>query len=142
LPSSGASLSAFLTPAQAGVDIESDGSGTAHVQVTPAGAIYYITVDGLTGPAMNAHFHIGNIGESGTVVRGIFDNWENGTAFGVWTANDAESLTDKLRETLHSGGLYFNVHTADYGAREIRGQILPSSGWGFSAALDAEQQSA
>ena len=142
LPSSGASLSAFLTPAQAGVDIESDGSGTAHVQVTPAGAIYYITVDGLTGPAMNAHFHIGNIGESGTVVRGIFDNWENGTAFGVWTANDAEPLTDELRETLLSGGLYFNVHTAAYGAGEIRGQILPSSGWGFSAALDAEQQSA
>ncbi len=139
LPTSGAALTGTLTAAQAGQDIESEGSGTAHVQLTNAGAIYYVTVDNLTGPTQNAHFHEAPIGENGGVVHGIFDNFENGTAFGLWSTSGDGALTPELIETLLSGGLYFNFHTAEYGGGEIRGQLLPSSGWGFHADLDTEQ---
>lgn len=140
LPTSGAALTARLTPAQAGQEIESDGSGTAHVQLTSAGALYYVTVDNLTAPIANAHFHEAPTGTGGGVVRGIFDDFDNGSAFGLWTPDDSEPLTDELIATLLTGGLYLNVHTSTYTGGEIRGQLIPSSGWGFHAALDAEQQ--
>ncbi len=139
LPSSGAALTATLTPEQSTGDVESDGAGTASVQLTDAGALYFVTVDGLTGSIANAHFHEAEIGDDGGVVRGIFDDFDGTTAFGLWTASDDEALTDELTESLLEGDLYLNVHTGDYPAGEIRGQVLPSSGWGFHAALDAEQ---
>ena len=139
VPSSGAAMKATLTAQQASGDIESEGTGTASVQVTDAGVLYYLTVDGLTGSIENAHFHEGEIGVDGGVVRGILDEFDGTSAFGLWTPDDAEPLTDELIETLLGGGLYLNVHTAANPAGEIRGQVLPSSGWGFHAALDAEQ---
>lgn len=139
LPTSGTALTGTLTPAQAGPEIASEGTGTASVQLTDAGVLYYLTIDNLTGPIANAHFHEAPIGENGDVVRGILDSFDGNTAFGLWTRNDAEPLTDELIVTLLEGGLYFNIHTMAYGGGEIRGQLLPSSGWGFHAALDSEQ---
>ena len=138
-PTSGAALKATLTAEQASGDIESEGTGTASVQLTDAGVLYYLTVDGLTGPIANAHFHEAEMGVNGDVVRGILDEFDGTSAFGLWTPTDGEPLTEELTETLLGGGLYLNVHTAAYPGGEIRGQVLLSSGWGFHAALDAEQ---
>lgn len=142
LPSSGAGLRATLTAEQTFADVESEGRGTASVQVTDAGAIFFMTVDGLTGPITNAHFHTGTIGQSGPPVRGIMDELEGNTAFGLWTPGDGEPLTDSLRGLLLTGGLYLNFHTGMYPGGEIRGQVLSSSGWGFYASIDTAQVNA
>ena len=141
MPSSGAALTARLTPDQATGEVTSDGSGTASLQLTDAGLLYFVTVDGLTGAISNAHFHESPTGVAGGVVRGIRDDFEGNTAFGLWTSGDAEPLTDELIETLLEGGLYLNVHTGAHPGGEIRGQVHLSSGWGFHAALDTAQVS-
>ena len=47
-------------------------------------------------------------------ITGVWDNAEgNGTTLQAQLAN------------LLAGNLYFNVHTADHGGGEIRGQVLP-----------------
>ncbi len=139
LPTSGAGLTAHLTTGQVTSDVDSDGSGTASVQLTDAGVLYYVTVDGLTGDIGNAHFHEAAAGTDGGVVRGIMDDFDGNTAFGLWRRSDDEALTDELIQTLLEGGLYLNVHTAAYPGGEIRGQVYPSTGWGFHAELDTDQ---
>ena len=139
LPSSGVGLTATLTPEQSVDEVESDGSGTASLQLTDAGLLFFLTVDGLSGDMSNAHFHEAPAGENGDVVRGIFDDFEGNTAFGLWTPSDAEPLTDELIQTLLLGGLYLNVHTPSFGSGEIRGQVYPTTGWGFHAALNTDQ---
>ena len=54
-PTSGTGLSATLTAAQENAGVESDATGTASVQLTDAGALFFVTVDGLTGDIANAH---------------------------------------------------------------------------------------
>ncbi len=138
VPSAGTALSAALTTAQAGV--EGTAGGTAAMHLTDAGLIYLVTVADLTGPVANAHFHRGAFGESGGVVRGIADTFDGNTAFGLWRPTDAtEPLTDEAVADLLLGNLYLNIHTAAHPGGEIRGQVLLSGGWGFSARLDGEQ---
>lgn len=138
LPTSGTSLQAALTADQETDDVESDGAGTAYVQLTDAGAIYHVTVEGLTGDIAAAHFHYGATGVSGGVVRGI--TFEGNTSFGVWTPGDGQPLVDSLVVALLLGKLYLNVHTAAYPAGEIRGQVLPNGGFAFEAILNAANE--
>lgn len=103
----------------------SSGSGTGVVKVSEAGdeVKFDVTVCDLTGPFSAAHFHNAAAGATGPVVRTITDDFSGNTATGVWTASDAEPLTDALLNELLAGNLYFNVHTAANGPGEIRGQI-------------------
>ncbi len=85
-----------------------------------------------------SHIHAGEFGQNGGVVvtlygGGLISGRTNGTlAEGVITADDlggsleGESL-DALLELMHSGGTYVNVHTQQYGAGELRGQISASN---------------
>lgn len=139
LPTSGTGLRSVLTPAQTGEEVESSGSGTASIQLTDAGVLYFVTVNNLTGPITNAHFHRGAIGTNGPVVHGIFDNFEGNTAFGLWTESGDQPLTEENIVELLTGRLYLNVHTQAYPAGEIHGQVLPAGGWGFTAEIDTEQ---
>lgn len=139
LPSSGTGLRSVLTPAQTGEEIESSGRGTASIQITEAGTLYFVTVNNLTGPITNAHFHRGAIGNNGPVVHGIFDNFVGNTAFGIWSESDDEPLTEENIVELLTGRLYINIHTQQYPAGEIHGQVLPAGGWGFTAEIDTEQ---
>ena len=138
LPSSGTTLAGALTPEQETADVESEGTGTVVVQLTDAGAIYYATVHGLTGPISAAHFHLGEVGVSGGVVRAT--PFEGNTALGLWTEDDDQPLVDSLVVHLLLGNLYMNVHTDQYGAGEIRGQLTVSGGVGFSALLNSENE--
>lgn len=140
VPASGTGMEALLTSEQEGGDVMSDGSGTASLLLTEHGVQYYLTVHGLTGDISNAHFHRGEAGEDGPVVHGIFDTFDGNTAFGLWTPDDDQPLTDSLIVELFTGGLYLNVHSGQYPAGEIRGQVVPTGGWGFSAALDTTDQ--
>ncbi|MDX1546621.1 MAG: CHRD domain-containing protein [Rhodothermales bacterium] len=135
VPSAGAGLSATLTGAQESPSVDTDATGTAAVLATDAGVVYHITVEGLSGPITGAHFHAGGIGENGGVEHAITDAFDGTTAVGLWT-----DATDEQIALLLTGGLYLNIHTDANAPGEIRGQVLPTSGFGFSASLDGGQE--
>jgi hypothetical protein len=117
---------AALDPGQENANVTSSGSGSGSVTLTGIGAQYMVTVTGLTGPILAAHFHSGAAGTNGPVVRAIGLSGATTTTYGLWTPNDTQALTISLMNDLDAGHIYYNVHTAQYGAGEIRGQVNPT----------------
>jgi hypothetical protein len=115
-------------------------TGTAVLTLTDDGLAYDITVEGLSGPIMLAHFHNNYTGLGGGVVKTITTSFTGNTATGVWTKADAEPLTPALIADLLDGKLYLNVHTALHGSGEIRGQISAESSTGFTGKLTGGQE--
>jgi hypothetical protein len=74
---------------------------------------------GLSGPAVAAHFHIGDPGKNGGVAVPIFTSADKaGSPF-----EGQATLTDAQAADLLAGKMYVNVHTAVHKAGEIRGQV-------------------
>ena len=115
-------------------------TGTAVLTLTDDGLAYDITVEGLSGPIILAHFHNNYTGLGGGVVKTITTSFTGNTATGVWTKADAEPLTPALIADLLDGKLYLNVHTALHGSGEIRGQISAESSTGFTGKLTGAQE--
>lgn len=131
-------FTAKLTAAQEGGDVQPDSAtGTGAFVLTESGLSFWVTVEGLSGPIANAHFHSAELGVNGGVVFGIADTFDGNTAIGEWTFDDG--LGDFMEQLL-TGQLYVNVHTGANPGGEIRGQVLLSSGMGFTASLDAAQE--
>ncbi|MCA9730401.1 MAG: CHRD domain-containing protein, partial [Candidatus Eisenbacteria bacterium] len=118
--------------------VASTGTGTGFFELTDAGLAFEVTVEGLEFTA--AHFHNNAIGVNGGVVRDIGGDFDGNTASGVWASSDAQPFTDELLKELLAGNLYVNVHTGTNPGGEIRGQVLPSSGTGFTARLSGNQE--
>ncbi|MGE5365248.1 MAG: CHRD domain-containing protein [Bacteroidota bacterium] len=133
-PASGTGFAAHLTPQQEPGSVISDARGTGSFLLTDLGLFYNITVTGID-QITGAHFHLGAPGISGNVVKPIVFN--GNTAMGIWTAMDIQSLTRDLREQLLVENIYVNVHSPQYPAGEIRGQILHAGGFGLSAAASS-----
>ena len=102
-----------------GVAAEGSGSFT----LTPAGLVYDITVEGLTGAITGAHFHNAPPGSNGGVVRDIGGSFAGLNGRGVWRINDSAPLTKQLISELLAGNIYVNVHTAANPGGEIRGNL-------------------
>ncbi len=100
--------------------------------VTPPALAYRITYADLDGSLTAAHFHLGYSGENGGVLQPI--SFNGNTAQGYW-----QSIPDTLVGDLLTGGVYINIHSSQYPAGEIRGQIRPAKGVGFSISLDGSQ---
>jgi MYXO-CTERM domain-containing protein len=107
-----------------------------------------LDIDGNQTPAnpndnvTRVHFHRAPAGSNGGIVYGIIDgsptlrndsnpndlvvNPVTGRITGAWDLpeGNATTLTTELPFLLN-GGLYFNIHTADHGGGEIRGQVVP-----------------
>lgn len=101
------------------------------------GLHYWVTVDNLTGPITNAHFHNAPAGSNGGVVFGINDTFTGTTATGLWPAADMTS--DNLSELL-AGNLYINIHTAENGGGEVRGQVEVTAGLRMIARLSGDEE--
>ncbi len=91
---------------------------------------YDISVVGI--PEVSAaHFHNAPAGENGGVVNPldgsiVGDAW---VSSGVWSDISAD-----MGDAIRNGETYINIHTADYGGGEIRGQVL-----GEGASLERAQ---
>ncbi len=132
-------FTANLTGDQENPAVTTSATGTGAFKLTETGLEFNITVEGLTFTA--AHFHNGATGVNGGVVRTITPDFTGGnTASGIWTSTDTEPLTPALIADLLAGNLYINVHTAANPGGEIRGQVNLSSGTGFNASLDGDQE--
>lgn len=96
---------------------------------------YSITWQNLTSAVTNMHFHVGEPGVAGGVDLGIPSPWSSPeTGSGI-------VLNGTQVSNLLAGLWYVNVHTANFGAGEIRGQVnisavpIPATVWMFGSAL-------
>jgi hypothetical protein len=123
-----------------------NGTGTGYILLNAprTSARYAITYINLTGTlTAGGHFHTGTAGRNGPVVRSIASSGgpASGTVFGTWNASDvSQPLTAALAESLLSGRLYVNFHTAAHPGGEIRGQVSMTTGRGFTIALDGTRE--
>jgi hypothetical protein len=141
-------------------------SGTATFVLNDAGTaltynvqLFGLDIDGNQTPGdpndnvTRAHFHAAPAGVNGGIVYGIIDGSPTlrndlddlvvdpvtGHFSGVWDNAEGNGTTLAAQlANLMSGGLYFNIHTADHGGGEIRGQVVPepaSAGLAAAAAV-------
>ena len=127
--------------------ILSGGTGTADVELNKSAqtATYTLTYDSnLSSSVLQAHIHFGKVHVAGGVMVFFCSNLGNGppgtpacpssggTVTGTWTAADVVAIPsqnvlagdfDALVEALESNTAYANLHTSNFKAGEIRGQM-------------------
>ena len=107
-------------------------TGTATFTLVGNSLSYIVSVSGLTGPATASHIHVGASTAAGPVIVPFVTgsvasgNVTTGTIdLTQPVSNGTTSITgDSLKVLLNNGGAYANVHTAQFGGGEIRGQII------------------
>jgi hypothetical protein len=105
----------------------STGSGLGSFVLNYAGTKleYKVLVTGLTGAITLAHLHYGAAGVSGGIAYPLA--YTGNTLAGTLTVSAA------FLDSLYSGNVYVNIHTAANGGGEIRGQVLYTSQVAFDA---------
>jgi len=88
-------------------------------------------VQNLSGPvdasiAGGMHIHSGFAGQTGGIEENVTFQAGSNFAF-IIAQNNVKFITQAQANAMKFGGLYYNVHTVDYPAGEVRGQILPRS---------------
>jgi hypothetical protein len=91
------------------------------INTTTNTVCYVIYARNITLPAVAAHIHKGALGVAGPVVIPLTAPAANGLATGCVTA-DAALLQDIVA---NPSGYYVNVHTTEFPAGAIRGQLGP-----------------
>ncbi len=100
-----------------------DGAGTAQFRMIRGAAVicFQITTHLITLPATGAHIHSGAAGVAGPIVVPLTAPGADGTSSGCVTSTRAlvEAILD------NPAAYYSNVHTTDFPAGAIRGQLTP-----------------
>jgi hypothetical protein len=135
LPNPKPVFTAQLSGAEEVPPVETNARGNTVFTLSPDGnSLNYILIVSNIDRVTQAHIHLAPSGQNGPVVAFLFGLSEptgrvNGILEkGTITANDlvgqleGQSLSD-LIELMRAGNSYVNVHTVDYPAGEIRGQI-------------------
>lgn len=115
------------------VNTAGTGTGWAVLSADKKTLTYSVTFNKLTGVPSAAHFHYGKAGSSGAVAQGVTVSG-NGIS-GTWDLTKAGDL-----DSLMSGKLYLNIHTAQFPAGEIRGQVNVARGVGYAIGLSGSNQ--
>jgi hypothetical protein len=117
-----------ITPDQEGSETGGNaiGQGTFTLNDARTELHYHIVFNGLTSNLLGAHIHYGAEGAPGPIWFFLSaGGGTSGTFDGAWTtASTPYGLTPDRVDALLSGLLYVNIHSANYPAGEIRGQIL------------------
>ena len=102
---------------------DDDGSGTAMAKLDTTKGEMCVTlkVADITLPAAAAHIHEGAKGVSGPVVVPLTAPDANGMS-DACVAVDADVMS---RISANPENFYFNVHTSDFPAGAVRGQLMP-----------------
>ena len=111
------SMKVTLTGAQEVPPVMTSASGVGTIMVAPDGSVSgTITTTGMEGTM--AHIHEAPIGQNGPVIVPF-----SKTADNVWLAPAGAKLTEAQLQSLKSGNLYLNVHSATNKPGEIRAQL-------------------
>ncbi len=116
--------------------VTTKGAATAWAVLSPdmTSLTFHITYAQLDSTFTAAHFHSGKAGANGGVVFPI-TTFHGNTATGTWN-----NLPDSIITQLLNGGIYMNVHSMAHPNGEIRGQLHPVNGIGYTAMLNASQE--
>ena len=116
--------------------VSTNATGTAWAVLSPdmTSLTFHITYAQLDSTFTASHFHVGKAGVNGGVVFPI-TTFNGNTAAGTW-----DNLPDSIIAMLLNGEIYMNVHSMAHLGGEIRGQLYPVNGIGFTAMLDANQE--
>jgi hypothetical protein len=97
-----------------------NGTGSATITITlPTSVCWNIAVQNVTTPAIAAHIHEAPAGQNGDIVLPLAAPDLNGTSIGCTVAE--ASLVERL--LANAAGFYVNVHTSEFPAGAIRGQL-------------------
>jgi glucose/arabinose dehydrogenase len=98
-----------------------DGSGRASLRINPGQQriCFQIRVSDITLPATAAHIHEAPVGQPGPVVVGLTPPNANGASEGCVTAK--QEIIVAILE--NPANYYVNVHTSDFPAGAVRGQL-------------------
>ena len=98
-----------------------DGSGTAAIRlrVGQGQICFKLTVSAITLPATGAHIHAAPAGQAGDIVVTLQPPDATGSSSGC--VNTARDLVAKILQ--NPAGYYVNVHTTDFPAGAVRGQL-------------------
>ncbi len=101
-----------------------DGSGSATITLDPetGEACWEMSADGI-GAVTQSHIHVGGEGESGDVVVPLDVDGFEGTTEGCTSDQEADVLQGIIDDP---AGFYVNLHTDDFPAGAIRGQLVAS----------------
>ncbi|RJQ53353.1 MAG: CHRD domain-containing protein [Nitrospiraceae bacterium] len=129
-----------LTGAQEVPPVQTTGSGAGalNVDLVTRAISGSVSFSGLTSNATFAHIHLAPAGINGPVQVGLIDG--AGVTQGVWLVPAGTILTQVQFDALISNQLYFNVHTVNNPAGEIRGQLIYGSGFTTSVPLSGTQE--
>ena len=113
------SMKVTLSGAQEVPPVMTSASGVGSIMVAPDGSVSgTITTTCVEGTM--AHIHEGAMGQNGPVIVPFTKTSDN-----VWSAPAGAKLTDAQLQSLKSGNLYLNVHSAMNKPGEIRAQLKP-----------------
>ena len=113
------SMKVTLAGSQEVPPVTTSASGTGSIMVSPDGSVSgSITTTGVDGTM--AHIHEAPMGQNGPVIVPFAKTADN-----VWSVPAGAKLTDAQLQSLKSGNLYINVHSAANKGGEIRGQLKP-----------------
>ncbi|PRO67045.1 CHRD domain-containing protein [Alkalicoccus urumqiensis] len=127
----GQEFMADLSPEEEVMDVDSEATGEAHVEVSDDGESLDFTVEahGLTD-TLAGHLHSGPRGEDGPVELFLFENeevmdYDGEVASGTLTEDDlvGDLSWEEFSEALVGGNIYVNLHTETFPDGEIRGQL-------------------
>jgi CHRD domain len=135
IPAPAACPTGALTPKKGGVKLSAtltgaaevpgpgdpDGAGTATIRlrVGQGQVCHMLTASNITLPALAAHIHVAPAGVAGPVVVPLITPDADGSVEGCVSAPRA-----LIKQILKNpAGYYVNVHTSDYPAGAIRGQL-------------------
>lgn len=116
------------------VNTAATGLGTFNLSQDQTKLRFRVVFAGLSSAIINSHFHTGAVGTNGPVIVGT-------EAFRTGNVIEGEiTPTPAFLTALAAGQIYVNVHTANFGGGEIRGQVLPTvRALAHDARLDGSQ---
>ncbi|MGD9738621.1 MAG: CHRD domain-containing protein [Bauldia sp.] len=118
--------------------VTTSATGTAWILADPQALTvrWYVTYEGLTGPATGAHFH--GPAEPGENADVVIDLTGGDAAGGLDSPIEGEAtLTQDQFDQLIAGDWYVNIHTEANPGGEIRGQVVAKDAEGDAAAPPA-----
>jgi hypothetical protein len=98
-----------------------------------------LLVNDLTSNITNAHLHYGAIGISGPVIVPLSQFNLGNTYHGIFNLSTLANPSAFL-DSLWQGKVYVNVHTSNFPAGEIRGQLTQSATLSFDTWMNPSQE--
>ncbi len=105
------------------VPVETRAQGQAILRLNDDGTVYYKLIVANITNVKAAHIHVAPEGQNGPVLVGLYSNPSGIGRYSGILAEGRFTPTEAFLEALEAGNLYFNVHTTQYPAGEIRGQV-------------------